>query len=83
MPPTTIEVKTNDLAGNLSAVTRVSMETNPPNHVNTSQRLVSGSAGEFDVEIEKSSLNLGLTVEGGSDTPSGEVRVKNVKVRGH
>lgn len=34
----------------------------------------------FVVEIEKSSCNLGLTLEGGSDT-GGDVKIKSVKVR--
>ena len=34
----------------------------------------------FVVEVDKSSVSLGLTLEGGSDT-GGDVKIKSIKVR--
>ena len=48
--------------------------------VQTSPKMNGVGESVFVVEVAKSSVSLGLTLEGGSDT-GGDVKIKSIKVR--
>ena len=57
-------------------------QTNVPVSSSTLSSHEASGSSEFEVQVKKTSMSLGLRIEGGSDTEQKDITVKNVKVSG-